>query len=445
MIKFSIYVQWLFLFAFPVAALPLNSADKTLVRKARIAHQKINELNGAVDSEDIVNILDLLEDDEFIIDDFNLVLAEYRMQNWGQLISEYVANMQVIYSFHSLSFQEKHRNIFESAVDDLMQVRSLINEKIKMIHPGFSHLNMTHLTSLYDGEGQAIVVFDLFDEELLKRQVGYYEKNSRIEPVKSFGNPVAMSHGNSVIDVILSIAPRVTIVPVSADAKGYLAALRYIRGLADVKIVNMSRAFLEKDHALDPAFGRLLSSILSEKVICKSLGNSGIDLDGNLSSIRKEKGLSEVGDVFSYDSYLIKQYLHENYEHPWLDHLFLAINYNLLAEQPSLTATIPGDYIPAQEHSLAVVADGIFTWSSNGYESGSSFAAPQICSIFALLQQALSANGQGFDLNSNEALRTISRSLKSKAVKTGQKPTIEGRGLISADRAFYDLWNRRLK
>lgn len=300
-----------------------------------------------------------------------------RSQSWGSKISEFLAFAQLLYSFQDPWFQNINRTAFEDAHSSLGRLRTDVNGFLKEHHPGFilGHENIAPLS-----RSITIGVFDVFDANQLQAQRMHYH-SAVIEEVKSFGDPVSLNHGNSVIDIILTMVPEARIVPISSDARHYHQAFNYIRGRDDVLLVNMSRAFAEREGRIDPDFEMALINVLKQKIVVKSLGNSGTDLAGNPSPENERQGLTPSPGLFSYDLELIHDFL-DGYDG---GSMIFAINLDLLAEAPALTATVPGGHSKCQGMSLAAPADGIFSFSTGNFEQGSSFAAPQITAFLALL------------------------------------------------------------
>lgn len=351
---------------------------------------------------------------------------QLQMQKWGVAISEFEDTIKLFFSFKDSDYQAIHRQHFNQALLQLERFRHEVNHIVKREHPGLL-LNAEKLKKEYKGDQVRIAVFDLFNQALLSKQREHYQK-ATIEPLHDFGRPVRESHGNIVIDVILSIAPHVTIVPVSAEAKFYNDAMSYLLRQENIQIINISRAFPEKDHQLDQEFSRLLTLLLETKIVTKSIGNTGTDLEGVDTPLRIEKNLPPLGSLFSYDLKLIKQFLSESSPtHPFL----MAINMNLLRTHVALSATIPGNNSRAIHQSLATVADGVFSWSTDNYESGSSFGAPQLAAISGLLWEAL---GDRYD---HEKAHWITDAiLKTAEPHPSLKPETIGLGCLNADAAL---------
>lgn len=356
------------------------------------------------------------------------LFQDLMVQKWGVSITEYTDLVKLLFSFESDAYQQQNQQEFLANVNRIDNFRRQVNQLVRHYHPG-TQINAERLRQRYTGDSIVIAIFDLFDNELLKKQRQQYQL-STITNILSFGNPVENMHGNLVVDTVLSIAPEAKIIPISADSKNYLNAFQAIKNNPEVSIVNMSRTFAIKNDKPDPEFESLLHEILKTKLVIKSLGNTGSDLFNHLSPVRKKNNLPALGNLFSYDLKLIRSYLRQ-----WPDEssLIFAINFNLLNEDTSLTATIPGNINAAIERSLSVVADGIFMPSSDNYESGSSFAAPQISGLSALLWQHLIKQG----VNSSKIPKLISTALLSRAHQKKELPSfVQGKGLVNGDLAL---------
>jgi len=108
-----------------------------------------------------------------------------------------------------------------------------------------------------------------------------------------------------------------------------------------------------------------------------------------------------------------------------------ALNLSLYADDIALSASIPGSLVSIQKRSLAVPAEGVWSPSTGAFESGSSFAAPQIVAMTALLLQAERETNKDLIATRKEALNA----LKSSADRKGHLPSEWGLGLPSADHA----------
>jgi hypothetical protein len=408
-----------------IMSLSLTAQDNT--RYYLALHQLKSIVN--IDGEDAITSL-LKRYDNFSIpccDDKQkqrYLFDELSMQKWGNSITEFTEMAKLLFSFYDSDYTHKYQYVFNQSLQVMDKLRQEVNLLVKTHHPGYL-LNADRLKAEFNGKGVTIAVFDVFDDDLLAKQRKHYNF-ATIKEIKKFGSPVSLNHGNSVIDIILAIAPSAHILPISADTQFTNEAMKYVRENEDIHIINISRAFLEKDKRLDVKFKKLMHEILKNKLVTKSLGNTGTDLEGEVTALRKSQGLPASGNLFAYDLKLIKQFLEEE---QGTDNLLLAINENLMANEIALTATIPGDNISAMMHSYALLADGVYTWSSDNFESGSSFAAPQLAAICALLWQALGDS-------KNEAQR-ISLALRETAsIRNNQMPQSTGLGFINGDAAL---------
>lgn len=316
----------------------------------------------------------------------------------------------------------------------LSKFKTAINNYVLAIHPGFQFLDMSKLAAAHQGQGVTIAVFDVFEASLLLEQQKRFPK-ARIDAPVSFGKPLSLSHGNVVIDIILRIAPAAHIVPVWADAKDYTKVMLYLQNRPDIDIVNMSRAFAESsDHkGIEPEFKKALKTFVKDRILTKALGNSGTDLSGHVTAKRLEEGLGPVNNLSSYDIKLVADtYSGGDGETP--DLLLFAINLSLFADDIALSASIPGDLPAIQSRSLAVPAEGVWSPSTETFESGSSFAAPQIAALTALLlgEESLSPNG-GTRI---EQRQRVVQKLKASASLQNHTNNEWGLGLASGDKAF---------
>ncbi len=264
------------------------------------------------------------------------------------------------------------------------EFRLRLNASLLSAHPGFAPLQAETLTDSFTGKHVTIAVFDVFDSAVLDAQRQHYS-NANIQEVQTFGNPVQLDHGNSVIDVILALAPEVAVLPISSDTRSSAEALRFLNQRSDVTIVNMSRPLMQasKGAALDPEFKKQMLTLVKDKIVVKALGNSGTDLDGNLSEARARAGLSAAGDLSAYDAVLIRELVEALAD----DKLILAQSWTLDGVRPALTATVPGLNQEALRRTVGAPADGVYSFATGNFEAGSSFAAPQIAAIAALLLQ----------------------------------------------------------
>jgi hypothetical protein len=367
--------------------------------------------------------------------DAHYLMRELKMPRWGQKITDFLDLATLLLSFQSKQYQKNVQFEFDHAKEVINSFRYDINQLVLSVHTGFN-LNHHSLTSEYKGENIKIVVFDLFEPKLLASQREYYS-DANIQVVQNFGDPVQLNHGNSVIDIILSIAPHATIIPVSAESNTYNQAMAYLEARTDIHIINMSRAFSAVDNRLDPQFSQRLNKILSRTIVTKSLGNTGTDLDENITPLRQSLGLGASGNLFAYDLALIKEFLPTISAN--IDNLLLAVNLDAFAEQIALNATIPGDNTLATSRSLGTPADAVYTWSTGNFESGSSFAAPQLAAISALLWQAYQ---EQYPQQSSDIVNKVTQ-----ALKTHVRPSVlgsfnTGLGLVDADSALDNILGR---
>ena len=386
------------------------------------------------------NISTLLQDYESInLDDINAnyVINELNINRWGQEITDFLDLATLLLSFQSTEYQQNVQSEFDQAKLIINNLRQKINQLVLSVHPGFN-LNNHILSEEYQGLNIKIAVFDLFDlfdPILLEQQIEHYP-NASIESIQNFGDPVQLNHGNAVIDVILAIAPNSTIIPISAESKTYHQAMTYLENRTDINIINMSRAFASLNNALDPQFSQQLSDLLRQKIVTKSLGNTGTDLDSNVTPLRQSLGLPSTGNLFSYDLALIKEFLPTINSDPNIDHLLLAINIDTFADQIALSASIPGNNPLAITRSLSTPTDAVYTWSTANFESGSSFAAPQLAAISALLWQAYLEQNP---LQPQNALNKVTAAIKANVRSTHLGSFNTGLGLVDADKALQSI------
>lgn len=308
---------------------------------------------------------------------------EQRLAQWPSRLADFLGLVTILFEGMSPEDQGRFCDEFISSRGLLLDFQKDITLYVRAIHPGFSGLGLAPLQLKREGQGIRIVVFDVFEMEKLDEQRRRYPK-ARIEKPLVFGRPVELSHGNTVIDIILELAPEASILPVASDAKSYAAAMQHLAARQDLDIINMSRAFPEdpRTHGADKVFEEALRRWTRQGILVKALGNTGSDLFGQLTRPRVEKGLGPVSSLTAYDLKLIRE-IYSDEESIGLE--FFALNLGLFAEELALTATIPGDYLPVQKRTLAVPAEGIYSPSTETFESGSSFAAPQISAWAALL------------------------------------------------------------
>ena len=404
-----------------------------------------SEIKSALDTLKRITFWTWEEDVSGLIQDYDNIdnsrinahylMSELKMPRWGQKITDFLDLATLLLSFQSEQYQKNVQFEFDHAKEMINSFRYNINQLVLSVHPGFN-LNHHSLASEYKGKNIKIAVFDLFDPRLLVNQREHYS-DANIEAVQNFGDPVQLNHGNSVIDVILSIAPRATIIPVSAESSTYNQAMAYLEGRTDIHIINMSRAFSAVENRLDPQFSQRLNKILSRTIVTKSLGNTGTDLDENVTPLRQSLNLGASGNLFAYDLALIKEFL------PTLrtetNNLLLAVNLDTFAEQIALSATIPGHNTLATSRSLGIPADAVYTWSTGNFESGSSFAAPQLAAISALLWQACQENHPS---HSQDTANKVIQALKTNVRASVLSAFNTGLGLADADRALGNILER---
>ncbi len=363
------------------------------------------------------------------------LIEDIEIQKWGNQVSEFLGLVQMVYSFADEAFQTEHRQEFDESVQKVESLRQRINDFVLKVHPGHSRLRTEKLRANATGAGVTVAVFDVFEPDILARQRGHYA-TATIEDLKVFSSPVNMNHGNSVIDIVLSLAPAARIVPITADTAAYNDAIRYILSRGDIDIVNMSRALLKNkanDH-LDDEFAALFRQTVQTKIVTKSLGNTGTDLDGNLTTRRTSLGLGPVGNLFSYDLKLIKEFLDPSSPAAsGSDLLLFAMNLNPFAEKMSLTATVPGNNQAAQSRTLGTPSDGIFSWATGNFESGSSFGAPELAGLAAMLVEVHLTHHPNA---TREAYSSTVSSLKRSARATVLPNTDIGLGLADGDAAL---------
>ncbi|WP_444922031.1 hypothetical protein ACJJID_06800 [Microbulbifer sp. CnH-101-G] len=359
------------------------------------------------------------------------MVDELKMHKWGQSITEFTVLAELLYTFQSEDYQEENRLAFESALAHLDLFRQELNGLLYPYVPGYN-LKQHNLVRHFDGEGIVIGVFDLFDPVRLQEQ---REQNPNIEAEVQFGDPITFLHGNTVIDIILDIAPKATIVPISTESKTYNEAMAYMRSRDDISVINMSRAFHITNDQLDPEFSGHLSHILQSKIFTKSIGNTGTDLNGENTDVRKRLGLPPLGSFFTYDLELIKAFLLQNQGMPGNQNLMFAINLQPFSDEVSLTATVPGYNELAINRSFAISGDAVYSASSQNFESGSSFAAPQLAAVSALLLDA--ADHYGY--SRGEAVPMVVQALQGTARHSHLGANNTGLGFVDAHKALVEL------
>ncbi|WP_299588511.1 hypothetical protein [uncultured Microbulbifer sp.] len=405
------------------------------VEQARESLGTIKELTPWPWEEPVTPILD-----EYLSADFDqyqgwaksmYMVDELKMHKWGQSITEFIVLAELLYTFQPEDYQVENKHAFEAAITQLDLFRLELNDFLYPYVPGYN-LKQHNLVRHFDGEGIVIAVFDLFDPARLEEQRA---QHANIEAEVQFGDPITFLHGNTVIDIILDLAPKATIVPVSTESKTYNEAMAYIRNRDDISVINMSRAFHITSDQLDPEFAEHLSHILQSKIFTKSIGNTGTDLDGENSDVRKRLGLPPLGSFFTYDLALIKAFLAQNQSVPGSQNLMFAINLQPFSDQVSLTATVPGYNELAIKRSFAISGDAVFSASSHNFESGSSFAAPQLAAISALLLNA--ADYYGY--SEAEAVPIVVQSLQKTARHSHLGSNNTGLGFVDAHKALINL------
>lgn len=353
---------------------------------------------------------------------------------WSGSLHEFLALSDLLIQDHPAEEAAAQGPRYQKASAILKDLETSINAYVFAIHPGYQGIDAEELRAGFSGRGVRIAVFDVFDRASLARQKESYPA-AIIHPPLEFGRPVELNHGNTVIDVILTLAPAAEIIPVSSDSANYNQALEAIVARPDIDIVNMSRAFAAaKDHGgIDPAFKRALRSLVKTRILVKSLGNTGSDLDLRLNPRRQAEGLGPLNNLFAYDLSLIKDLYTEGSPE---DLLLFAMNLSLFGSDIARSATIPGAFSPVASRTLALPAEGVWSPSSGTFESGSSFAAPQLAALCALLLEARRASGVA--ANDQEMPRVI-QALKRSADRRGQSSEVWGLGLASGDGSLRDL------
>lgn len=361
------------------------------------------------------------------------LIEDERIYAWATPFREFIDLMDILFSDLNLEKQELLKEKFVFNRNKIEQLIQSINSYARQIHPGFQFLNMARLQKSFHGKGVKIVVFDLFDEDILEKQRHFYP-GAKINRVQDFGNPVQLDHGNHVVDVILQIAPEVELIPVSADTESYTKAMYWIANDASFDIVNMSRAFVQSStdkNRLDTEFRAVLKNIIQTKIFCKSLGNTGTDLNRVLNSHRVRLNLGPIYNIFSYDLELIKDLSHELKAK---DLLVFSENLTPFVGDMSITATIPGHINEIKNRTLSVPAEGVWGETMHTFESGSSFAAPQISAISALLLEALKT--QNHSLTAIEKKHKVVEALKQSAQRFEHSESDWGQGLLNSDLAL---------
>ncbi len=352
------------------------------------------------------------------------LFEEQSIAQWSARFADFLGLVDILFESMDSADQKILRKDFLESREQLLNFQKDITRYVRQIHPGFSALGLQPLQLERKGRGIRIVVFDVFEAELLEVQRQRYPEAVIQNPIV-FGRPVELSHGNTVIDIILQLAPEAEIIPVASDAKSYSPAMEYLASQTDIDVINMSRAFPEdpRSKSVDKTFAEALRRWTRDGLFVKALGNTGSDLFGQLTRPRVEKGLGPVSTLTAYDLKLIRE-LYQDETAIGLE--ILALNLSLFADELALTATIPGELIGVQNRTLAVPAEGIFSPSTDTFESGSSFAAPQITAWLALL---LEERKSRFPNEAPAASRkAVHAEILAKADRKGHPATEWGRG-----------------
>ncbi|MEI6790664.1 MAG: hypothetical protein WCK42_05745 [Myxococcaceae bacterium] len=307
---------------------------------------------------------------------------------WSRSISEFISLSTLLFEDRPLVEQKHLQREFIDYLNTLYLFQHEITRYVLKIHPGPSLLGIDNLIAQFRGRGIRIGVFDVFDPSLFPEQIKKYPNARILNPI-IFGDPIKMSHGNTVIDIILRLAPEAEIVPISSDIKSYAKAMWEISDHLELDILNISRAFPEDPvtKSLDVSFKKALRVFSKDAIVVKALGNTGTDLFGALNHRRIQMGLGPVSNITSYDLHLIRELYGEGETNISNLELF-ALNRSLFSKDIALTATVPGSFLPVQERTLGVPAESVYSPSTDTFESGSSFAAPQITAWLALLLEA---------------------------------------------------------
>ncbi len=352
------------------------------------------------------------------------LFEEQNIAQWSARFADFLGLVDILFDSMDPADQKILRNDFLNSRETVFNFQLDITRYVRQIHPGFSALGLQPLQAERKGRGIRIVVFDVFEAELLDVQRQKYPE-AIIQNPRIFGRPVELSHGNTVIDIILQLAPEAEIIPVASDAKSYAPAMEYLASRADIDVINMSRAFPEdpRSKSVDKAFAEALRRWTKGGLFVKALGNTGSDLFGQLTRPRVEKGLGPVSTLTAYDLKLIRE-LYQDESRIGLE--ILALNLSLFADELALTATIPGDVVGVQNHALAVPAEGIFSPATDTFESGSSFAAPQITAWLALLLEERKSRYP--NEAPADARKAVHAEILAKADRKGHPATEWGRG-----------------
>ena len=354
----------------------------------------------------------------------NRWLEQERIYKWPAQIKEYSLLLELLLG-------EKPSESANRTFKRLEHLIASLNIIIEFLHPHLHLQQSRKLRSKFGGRGVRIAVFDLFDSEILQKQRIHYS-NAKILDLRRFGDPVSLSHGNAVIDVILSLAPQATIIPITASNSSAIIAFRHMASAKKFQVLNISRPFIGDRGRVNQLFSRYLDSIGRKAIISKSMGNSGTDLNGNLSQRRQDLGLGIPGDLSAYDTDLIRDYV---IGRSLLPKIFFVVNADFTGKRVALSATVPGRFGPIHPHSLALSGEGVFSPSNGVFESGSSFAAPQLSAIAALLFEAIANNPKKYPAAENP-VDFVFAALQLAAM--GEQATSEsfGLGFLNGDTAL---------
>ncbi len=368
----------------------------------------------------------------------HIILDGLELQKIGGAITDFLGLAEILWQDRESSFRTAHAALYEEDVRILQVARQTVNQFVQALHPGLAILRADKLRQAAKGTGIVVGVFDLFDDDLLTKQRQDYS-SALIEPVSRLGNPPRLDHGNAVIDTILALAPAVTIVPVSADAAHYNDGFAALSSRDDIAIINISRGFAaDSDGALNTVFSQQLQSIVKSKIITKAIGNTGTDLSNNLTEVRRAAHLGPVGSLASYDLALIRQVLAAlsapDSPGSSTDLLLLAVNVGPFADRLALSATIPGDNDRAQDRTFALPADGVYAASTAEFVSGSSFAAPMLAGLSALLLDAAHQDHPNADSRCQR--HAVTEALKATADRSGLLRRVVGHGVPRGDAAW---------
>jgi len=402
---------------YPDDAIPGNDSDLGAML-ARLKDQRLSTLSGDALAQVVFNDL--------------------KLQKTGASIADFLGLAEIIWSELDPSLHASHSLDYEHNVQSLQSARMTVDQFVLKLHPGLSPLRISKLRQVASGRGIVIGVFDVFDDNLLSKQRRIF-KSATIEPLQRLGDPPSLDHGNAVIDTILMVAPSVRIVPISADALHYTAGFSALSSRGEISIINMSRGFAAAaNDSLDSAFTLQLQKALQRKVITKAIGNTGTDLKNNVTAKRRAANLGPARSLAAYDLALIRKALtalNADAAHPSSQNqLLLAVSLSPFADQIALSATVPGDYASGQKHSFGLPADGVYSRSSSGFVSGSSFAAPLLAGLVALLLDA--AHQAHPDEDPICQQHAAIDALQTTADPMGMPPSEVGHGVPHGDAAF---------